>query len=45
MSFFDEVTKKINEDRVVGIVYIDYSKAFQMIPPGTQVWKVRLLGI
>eukprot|EP00061_Rhincodon_typus_P018164 g47221.t1 len=39
------MTKKIDEDRAVDVAYINFSKAFDKIPHGTLVSKVRSRGI
>ena len=41
---FEEVTKMI-EGRAVDVVYMDFSKAFDKVPHGTLVQKVKLHGI
>eukprot|EP00061_Rhincodon_typus_P004266 g22160.t1 len=41
VGFFEEVTKMINEDRAVDVVYMDFSKAFDRVPPGRLVQKVK----
>eukprot|EP00061_Rhincodon_typus_P017660 g46451.t1 len=41
-EFFDEVTRKIDEGRVVDVVYTDFSKAFDKIPHGKLLWKANL---
>jgi len=45
IRFFKEVTKIIDEGRAVDVVYMDFSKAFDKVPHGRQVQKVRLHGI
>ena len=45
IEFFEEVTKMIDEDRAVDIFYMDFSKAFDKVPHGRLVQKVKLPGI
>eukprot|EP00061_Rhincodon_typus_P008243 g30687.t1 len=40
-----KVTKKIDEGRVVSVAYMDFSKAFNKVPHGRLVSKVRSHGI
>lgn len=44
-EYFEEVTKKIDEDSAVDIIYIDFCKAFDRVPYGWLVWNFRLHGI
>ena len=45
IEFFEEVTKMIDEGRAVDVVYMDFSKAFDKVPHGRLVQKVKLHGI
>ena len=45
IEFFEEVTKMIDEGRAVGVVYMDFSKAFDKVPHGRLVQKVKSHGI
>ena len=36
IEFFQEMTKIIDEDRTVDVVYLDFSKAFDNVPHGTE---------
>eukprot|EP00061_Rhincodon_typus_P010363 g34598.t1 len=42
IEFFKEVTKVINEGRVVDVVYIDFSKAFDKVPHGRLIQKMKM---
>ena len=44
IEFFEEVTKYVDEDRAVDVVYIDFSKAFDKVPHGRLMKKVRRCG-
>eukprot|EP00061_Rhincodon_typus_P004431 g22557.t1 len=43
--FSEEVTKRIDEDRMEDMIYMDFSKAFDKIPHARLVGKVRSHGI
>ncbi|MBB6707133.1 reverse transcriptase family protein [Proteus mirabilis] len=45
IEFFEEVTKRIDEGRAVDVIYMDFSKAFDKVPHGRLVSKVRSHGI
>ena len=45
IEFFKEVTKMIDEDRAMDVVYMDFSKAFDKVPHGRLVQKVKSHGI
>ena len=45
IEFFGEVTKMIDESRAVDVVYMDFSKAFDKVPHGRLVQKVKSHGI
>ena len=45
LSFFEEVTKTIDEGRAVDVVYMNFSKAFDKVPHGRLVQKVKSHGI
>lgn len=45
IEFFEEVTKMIDEGKAVDVVYMDFSKAFDKVPHGRLVQKVKLHGI
>lgn len=32
LEFFEETTKEIDESRAVNVVYMDFSKTFDMVP-------------
>ena len=44
-EFFEEVTKTIDKGRAVDVVYMDFSKAFDKVPHGRLVKKVKAHGI
>ena len=33
ISFYDKVTCLVNEGKAVNVVYLDFSKAFDTVPP------------
>ena len=41
IEFFEEVTKKIDEAKAVDVVYMDFSKAFDKIPHGRHIQKLK----
>lgn len=43
--FFEEVTKKADEGKTIHIVHMDFSKAFDEVPLGRLLWRVRTHGI
>ena len=45
IEFFEVVTKCVDEDRAVDVVYMDFSKAFDKVPHGRLMKKVRRCGI
>eukprot|EP00061_Rhincodon_typus_P002486 g17699.t1 len=45
IEFFEEVTKMIAEGKAVDVVYMDFSKAFDKVPHGRLVQKVKSHGI
>ncbi|XP_072443501.1 RNA-directed DNA polymerase from mobile element jockey isoform X1 [Chiloscyllium punctatum] len=45
IEFFEEVTKHVDEGRAVDVVYMDFSKAFDNVPHGRFMQKVRRHGI
>ena len=45
IELFEEVTKMIDEGRAVDVVYVDFSKAFDKVPHGKLVQKVKSHGI
>eukprot|EP00061_Rhincodon_typus_P014873 g42228.t1 len=44
-EFLEEVTKRMDEDRAVDVVYVDFSKAFDKVPQSRMVMKDRSHGI
>ena len=44
MSFFEGVTKKVDEGSAVDVVYMDFSKAFDKVPHGKLLHKVKSHG-
>ncbi|PLS49478.1 hypothetical protein CYV29_15670, partial [Carnobacterium maltaromaticum] len=45
IEFFEEVTKLIDEGRAVDVIYMDFSKAFDKVPHGRLMEKVKALGV
>ena len=45
IEFLEEVTKMIDEGRAVDVVYMDFTKAFDKVPHGRLVQKVKSHGI
>jgi len=45
IEFFEDVTKHIEEGRAVDVVYMDFSKAFDKVPHGRLIQKVRRHGV
>ncbi|XP_072335049.1 multiple inositol polyphosphate phosphatase 1b isoform X1 [Scyliorhinus torazame] len=45
IEFFEEVTKHVDEGKAVDVVYMDFSKAFDKVPHGRLMQKVRRHGI
>ena len=45
IKVFEEVTKWIDQGRVVDIIYMDFSKTFHKVPHGRLISKVRSHGI
>ena len=45
IEFFEEVTKCVDEGRAVDVIYMDFSKAFDKVPHGRLMKKVRMCGI
>ena len=45
IEFFEEVTRYVDEGRAVDVVYMDFSKAFDKVPHGRLMKKVRRHGI
>ncbi|MDZ1603208.1 reverse transcriptase family protein, partial [Klebsiella pneumoniae] len=45
IAFFEEVTKQVDEGKPVDVVYMDFSKAFDKVPHGRLMEKVRRHGI
>ena len=44
IEFFEEVTKCVDEGRAVDVIYKDFSKAFDKVPHGRLMKKVRCVG-
>eukprot|EP00061_Rhincodon_typus_P009918 g33776.t1 len=45
VEFFEEVMSMIDEGRAVDVVYMDFSKAFDRVPHGRLIQKVKLHGV
>jgi len=45
IEFFEEVTRNIDQGRAVDVVYMDFSKAFDKVPHGKLIQKVKSYGI
>eukprot|EP00061_Rhincodon_typus_P007464 g29184.t1 len=45
IKFFEKVTKMIDDGKAVDVVYMDFSKAFDKVPHGRLVQKVKSHGI
>ena len=45
IEFFEEVMEMIDEGRAVDVVYMDFNKAFDKVPHGRLVQKVKSHGI
>ena len=45
MEFFEDVTSKMDEGEPVDVVYLDFQKAFDKVPHGRLVTKIRAHGI
>ena len=45
IEFFEGVTKKVDEGSAVDVVYMDFSKAFDKVPHGRLLHKVKSHGI
>ena len=45
IEFFDKVTKQVDEGKAVDVVYMDFSKAFDKVPHGRLLQKIRRYGI
>ncbi|XP_059843914.1 P-selectin glycoprotein ligand 1 isoform X2 [Hypanus sabinus] len=45
LEFFEEVTRKVDEGKAVDVVYMDFSKAFDVVLHGRLVMKIQSLGI
>ena len=45
IGFFEEVTKHVDEGRAVDVVYTDFSNAFDKVPHGRLIQKVKRHGI
>ena len=45
IEFFEELTRKIDQDKAVDVVYMDFSKAFDKVPHGRLIQKVKSYGI
>ena len=39
ISFYDWVTRLVDEGRAVGVVYLDFSKAFDTVSHRTLLWE------
>jgi ribonucleases P/MRP protein subunit RPP40 len=44
-SFIDKVTKAVEEGKAVGIVYLDFAKAFDKVPRRRLLKKLRAKGV
>ena len=44
-EFSEGVTKKVDEGSAVDVVYMDFSKAFDKVPHGSLLHKVKSQGI
>ena len=45
IEFFEGVTKKLDEGSAVDVIYVDFSKAFDKVPRGRLLHKVKSHGI
>ncbi|XP_038671336.1 uncharacterized protein LOC119975618, partial [Scyliorhinus canicula] len=45
IEFFEKVTEQVDKGRAVDVVYMDFSKAFDKVPHGRLLQKIRRLGI
>ena len=45
ISFYDKVTRLVNEDQAVDVVYLDFSKAFDTVPHNILVEKLAAHGL
>ncbi|XP_060710826.1 uncharacterized protein LOC132835701, partial [Hemiscyllium ocellatum] len=45
IEFFEKVTKEVDEGKAVDVVYMDFSKAFDKVPHGRLMLKLRRYGI
>jgi len=44
-EFFEKVTNQVDEGKAVDVVYMDFSKAFDKVPHGSLLQKMRRHGI
>ena len=45
IEFFEKVTKEVDKGKAVDVVYMDFSKAFDKVPHGRLLQKIRMHGI
>ena len=45
IEFFEGITKKIDEGSAVDVIYMDFSKAFDKVPHGRLLHKVKSHGV
>ena len=45
LCFFEEITKWIDEGSPVDIIYLDFQKAFDKVPPQRLLFKLKAHGI
>eukprot|EP00061_Rhincodon_typus_P005168 g24376.t1 len=45
IEFFEKVTKVVDEATVVDVVYMDFSMAFNKVPHGRLIQKIKMHGI
>ena len=45
ISFYDKVTRLVDEGNAVGVVYLDFSKAIDIVPHNIRVEKLAAHGL
>jgi len=45
ICFYDQVTRLVNEGKAVGVIYLDFSKAFDTVPHSVLLEKVAAHGL